>query len=296
MSRRYIYYGSFASVQFFSDLFGLPYMPVSVMKLTPNAVYSGACLRVKRTSDNVEQDINFVSSSPNALLDTAALLTFAGANTCVVCRWYFQDGSGKYFEQTTIANMPRIVNAGTLDTRNSIPAIIFDGNDDFMEVPSSSGLTISPTSFYAVSARGTNSINSFSVVLSTGILAGERGYGIFYESAITGLNRLYIQSRYVTGGGAATGNYTNTLNAPNLLQAITINTQDRIWYNGGSQQTSNFTETNNTTTTNITIGARLNPSPAFYHNGAIQEVCIYQSDKASDQSAMATNITTRYGI
>jgi len=296
MSRRYIYYGSFASVQFFSDLFGLPYMPVSVMKLTPNSVYSGACLRVKRTSDNVEQDINFVSSSPNALLDTAALLTFAGANTCVVCRWYFQDGSGKYFEQTTIANMPRIVNAGTLDTRNSIPAIIFDGSNDFMEVPSSSGLTISPTSFYSVSARATNSINQFSVVLSTGILAGERGYGIFYESAFTALNRLYIQSRYVTGGFANTGNYTNSLNAPNLLQAITTNTQDRTWYNGGSQQTSNFTQTNNTTTTNITIGARISGSVSFFHNGAIQEVCIYQSDKASEQLAMATNITTRYGI
>ena len=141
-----------------------------------------------------------------------------------------------------------------------------------------------------------NSINSFSVVLSTGILAGERGYGIFYESALTGLNRLYIQSRYVIGGTAISGNYTNSLNTPNLLQAITTNTQDRTWYNGGSQQTSNFTETNNTTTTNITIGARISGAVSFFHNGAIQEVCIYQSDKAIDQSAMATNITTRYGI
>jgi hypothetical protein len=293
MSKKFTYYGSFASAAYFSDTFGVPYMPVSVMKLTPNAVYSGACLRVKRTSDNVEQDINFVSSSPDALLDTAALLTFAGANTCVVCRWYFQDGSGDYLEQTTIANMPRIVNAGTLDTQNSIPAIIFDGTNDFMEVPSSSGLTISPTSFYAVSSRRT-SASAFRTVLATGILAGARGYGIFYINNSNG--DIYIQSRYTTGTFTNTGIYANTIDTPNLLQAITTNTEDNTWFNGGSQQTSSFTQTNNTTTENISIGARMNSGATFFHEGAIQEVCIYQSDKTSDQSAMATNITTRYGI
>jgi len=302
MSKKFTYYGSFASVAYFSDTFGVPYMPVSVMKLTPNSVYSGACLRVKRTSDNVEQDINFVSSSPNALLDTAALLTFAGANTCVVCRWYFQDGSGDYLEQTTIANMPRIVNAGTLDTRNSLPAIIFDGTNDFMEVASSSGLTISPTTFYAVSARGADYTSSGLVptVLSTGISAVARGYGINLGGDAFGLigNRLYSQSRYTTSGTSITGNYANVLNAPNLLQAITTNTQERAWYNGGSQQTSNFTETNNTTTTLIYIGARDGGGGTMgqYFQGAIQEVGIYQADKTSEQSAMATNITTRYGI
>jgi hypothetical protein len=299
MSKRFIYYGS---VQFFSDLFGIPFMPVSVRKLSPNSVYSGACMRVKRLSDNAEQDINFVSSSPNALLDTAALLTFAGANTCVVCRWYFQDGSGDYLEQTTIANMPRIVNAGTLDTRNSIPAIIFDGSNDFMEVPSSSGLTISPTTFYAVNARGADYTGNviFPCVLSTGILAPERGYGIFYGNGSSpGIttNRIFAQTRYRNLGNTETGDYANTLNSPNLLQVITTNTQDRAWYNGGSQQTSNFTETNNTTTTNISIGARWAPnSYNFFFQGAIQEVGIYQADKSSEQSTMATNITTFYGI
>jgi hypothetical protein len=301
MSKRFTYYGSFASVQFFSDLFGMPFMPVSVRKLSPNSVYSGACMRVKRLSDNAEQDINFVSSSPDALLDTAALLTFAGANTCVVCRWYFQDGSGDYLEQTTIANMPRIVNAGTLDTRNSIPAIIFDGSNDFMEVASSSGLTISPTTFYAVSARGADYTGNGLVpcVLSTGVSGLETGYGIFYGSGAFGIttNRIFAQTRYTTAVGTVTGDYANTLNSPNLLQAITTNTQERTWFNGGSQQTSNFTETNNTTTTNITIGARFTGGGyGQYFQGAIQEVGIYQADKTSDQSAMATNITTRYGI
>jgi hypothetical protein len=294
MSKRFTYYGSFASAAYFSDTFGVPYMPVSVMKLTPNAVYSGACLRVKRTSDNVEQDINFVSSSPDALLDTAALLTFAGANTCVVCRWYFQDGSGDYLEQTTIANMPRIVNAGTLDTRNSLPAIIFDGSNDYMEVPSSSGLNMSPTSFYAVSARASTD-SGFRAVLSTGILAGARGYGILYSAQVFA-NDINIQSRYTTGTFNYTGGYANTLNSPNLMFAVTTNTEDNTWFNGGSNDDTTFTESNNTTTENISIGARMSGGAAFFHQGAIQEACIYLSDKTSEQSAMATNITTRYGI
>ena len=45
--------------------------------------YTGAAIRVRRSSDNAEQDINFIGGD----LDTASLLTFCGANNGFITTW-----------------------------------------------------------------------------------------------------------------------------------------------------------------------------------------------------------------
>jgi hypothetical protein len=87
MSKRFIYYGSFASAQYFSDLFGMPAAAYSLRKLTPNATN---CIRVRRSSDNAEQNIGFVANVPNSPIDTGALLAFVGAGDGFVTTWYDQ--------------------------------------------------------------------------------------------------------------------------------------------------------------------------------------------------------------
>jgi hypothetical protein len=74
--------------------------------------YTGALLRVRRSSDNTEQDIGFASDGS---LDTAALLSFCGANSGFVRTAYDQSGAARNFEQSTAGNQPRIVNAGVVD-------------------------------------------------------------------------------------------------------------------------------------------------------------------------------------
>lgn len=123
MSRQFTYYGSFASAAYFTDLFGVPLGAYSLRKLSPNTTYSGAAIRVRRSSDNTEQDINFVSSAPDASIDTSALLSFVGAGNGFVTTWYNQNGSGNHFTQTTAASQPSIVNSGTLIQLNSKPSI-----------------------------------------------------------------------------------------------------------------------------------------------------------------------------
>jgi hypothetical protein len=123
MSKRFIYYGSFASAQYFSDLFGMPDAAYSLRKLSPNAVYSGAAIRVRRSSDNTEQDINFVSSAVNAPLDTTALSTFVGANNGFVVTWYNQNGTANHFTQTTANLQPRIVDSGTIELLGGLPCV-----------------------------------------------------------------------------------------------------------------------------------------------------------------------------
>jgi hypothetical protein len=100
--------------------------------------YAGFAIRVRRSSDNAEQDIGF---TPNAILDTAALLTFVGANDGFVTTWYDQSlNSGRNLTQTTAANQPRIVVAGALQTLNSRPVVLFDGVNSFMDVAAPIGL------------------------------------------------------------------------------------------------------------------------------------------------------------
>ena len=81
--------------------------------------YAGYAIRVRRSSDNAEQDISF---SYDDGLDTVSLLAFVGAGNGFVTTDYDQ-ASNKNAVQATAANQPRIVNAGVLEVQNSKAAI-----------------------------------------------------------------------------------------------------------------------------------------------------------------------------
>ena len=82
--------------------------------------YNGNALRVRRSSDNAEQDIGFT----NNVLDTTSLLNFiTGSTDGRVTTWYDQSGNGNNLTQTTVAKQPWIVSGGTVITYNSKPVL-----------------------------------------------------------------------------------------------------------------------------------------------------------------------------
>jgi hypothetical protein len=91
--------------------------------------YTGACMRVRRDSDDTEQDIGFDS---NGDLDTAAIATFVGSgNNGYVTKWYGQEssggtGSGNDAENSTQADQPQIYNGSAVITNNGVSALQFD--------------------------------------------------------------------------------------------------------------------------------------------------------------------------
>lgn len=87
------------------------------------AAYTGKSLRVRRSSDNTEQDIGFLT---NGNLDTAALTTFVGANSAYVVTWYDQTGNGVNITQASSSLQPRLVNAGSIEMSNGRPAPYFN--------------------------------------------------------------------------------------------------------------------------------------------------------------------------
>ena len=97
----------------------------SVRQLT--CAYNGPAMRVRRSSDNTEKDINFV----NGLLDTADLISFVGADDGLVSKWYDQSGNANNAFQLTANRQPTIVKLGVLQTQNSLPSIRYYANNDW---------------------------------------------------------------------------------------------------------------------------------------------------------------------
>jgi len=95
----------------------------------PSYGYTGPLLRLRRSSDGVEQD--FYQNGSKFTLSTVrcggtAYSTWRGASSVTVVRWYSQDGSGRYAEQTTVSKQPIFSNSGTDVTLNGNPAMTFD--------------------------------------------------------------------------------------------------------------------------------------------------------------------------
>ncbi|MDX9703988.1 MAG: LamG-like jellyroll fold domain-containing protein [Candidatus Auribacterota bacterium] len=100
-------------------------------------------IRVRRSSDNAEQDIGFVSGS----IDTASLLAFVGIGDGYITKWY---GQSEVVDarQTTALNQPKIVDAGVLVVANEKPALNFDGVADFLNLNSGDILTTKNATFF----------------------------------------------------------------------------------------------------------------------------------------------------
>lgn len=108
---------------------GLPFSAWSVARRVYSN-YSGPLIEVRRNSDNATQNIGYNNLNQ---LDTDSLSSFIGVNSGFIRTIYDQSGRANDFVQTSLANQPRIVNAGTLDTRNGLPSAFFDGVNDRMD-------------------------------------------------------------------------------------------------------------------------------------------------------------------
>ncbi len=84
--------------------------------------FNGALFSVQRSSDSTAQDIY---GNPDGSLDTVSLLAFVGAGSGFIKTWYNQTGNFNHLTQSTVANMPRIVASGVIETKDCCPAIRF---------------------------------------------------------------------------------------------------------------------------------------------------------------------------
>jgi hypothetical protein len=74
--------------------------------------YAGYAIRVRRLSDNTEQDIGFVGN----VLDTASLLTFCGVSNGFITRWYDQSGNANDAATGSTGFQCQVVSSGAMIT------------------------------------------------------------------------------------------------------------------------------------------------------------------------------------
>lgn len=145
------------SASFLLDDFSGAILTVSFRLLKSD--YTGYCVRIRRSSDNAEQDIGFV----DGLIDTASLLTFVGAGTGYVTVWYNQVDTNNMI-MTVAVDQGWIVSSGTLVTLNGKPCIATGHTSgfDFLVASSFSG-TSSQT--YCEVSRFTSNLPTYVILL-----------------------------------------------------------------------------------------------------------------------------------
>lgn len=148
--------------------------------------YSGPILRVRRDSDNTEQDIGFVTGT--GLIDTTALAAFVGSASGYVTKWYDQLLVVDAVQPTT-TKQPLLVSSGTY-----LGYLQFDGVDDYL-------ITHTP-SVQALSFAGF-------IAYPTPVSSGSASYFAHPLVASSGNNGLTCQYQHNVG---ATNTYVFTSN------------------------------------------------------------------------------------
>ena len=249
--------------------------------------YSGFAIRVRRSSDNTEQNIGFIS---NGDLDTVTLLSFVGAGNGFVTTWYDQSGLGRNATQTTQSAQPQIVSSGSVITKSGKPTLKFDGTNYYMSVSFDSAIkscfavTSTNTANYPDMAGGVFAyrFNTLSFLgASTEITSGYSvGGGIVYSSnpsygtiaTLNSTSTLYTNADLKTSfAGAIASPFTN-------INLITIHKSDSI---SGVKN----------------IGIGVDPySSGWKLNGTISEIIAFSDLQLVNNDTINSSINSYYSI
>lgn len=227
-----------------------------------SSTYSGDAIRVRRSSDNAEQNIGFVSNE----LDTASLETFCSGTDGFVAIWYDQSGNAaNATQQSRTDRQPQIVSNGTYlgyITMNPSP----------------------PSRLYLISDyeyTTSQPFSSFIVAQSTGhaILGSTDNSTAYYANAHDGTGGFYSYSGftipdYYSNGSSIQSSPVDVFNATSSFAELTT----LATLTSGS--------------TNAALGYR---SGAQYNNMRLKEYIIYDNQTIS-RTGVEDNIITHYGF
>lgn len=248
--------------------------------------YTGSSIRVRRSSDDTEQDIGFTNIGR---LDTLSLTGFVGTGSGYIAKWYDQSGNGKDAEQSTTGSQPRIVNSGTLDTLNGNPSIYFDGSDDFLSI--SSNWATSDLTGILVGSRGGTGTEDYIYDNSNDPSYGG-GYSLRYRTNDT--IRGWVQSADTNANSTST--YTD--NSQRLISQygkLLGGTETNVLRVNGVEVNNN---SGSITTRNTKTTTRIGNSELFggYYIGYMQELIVWASYESTNISGIETDINSYYFI
>ena len=263
--------------------------------------YTGSAIRVRRSSDNAEQDIGFV----NNYLDTAAMKTFVGANNGFVVTWYNQADSSGVFgvrngSQSTAGSQPIIISSGNLVYKGGILGLDFYAAGVRIDLQNSIYFYNQSHAFMIGVANADSSLITSAVKTIFGAYTNSN----YKASLIYSFNSLNVHQ---TGGRRSSSDafvrVDDTNNGANL-KVITMGHLNysagiaSIYINGGAGVSNNsfhIGTMDNQSNSSIrdNIGGN---SSANWFDGIIYEVINYASDQSSNRTAIRNNINAFYSI
>jgi hypothetical protein len=249
-----------------------PYIRVPAaysLRLISSTYYDRFAIRVRRSSDNAEQDIGFVGDT----LDTASLLSFAGAGSAFVTRWYDQSGNQNHVTQSTAANQPRIVNSGTIDTVNGKPALYFSGTSSTLNINTNVTYTANNVVFVAKTDPSPN------------------GYAAVYTGGgNTRIIRLELTNTYYRLVGVTADSNDFYFNSTMFFNGATPSSA-----NNGTNQHLVFANNGSPSTLNSMVGIGSYNNSGFW-KGHIQELVVFTQNVSSSRATIESNINSHYSI
>jgi len=236
----------------------------SLRKLSSS--YSGNAIRVRRSSDNTEQDIGF---NVFGELDTVSLASFCSGTDGFVKTWYDQSGSANDATQTTAANQPKIYDSVTgVVTENGKPIITRVANYQAFATPLSSfGSNVSvfmATNNYPYRGTAFNGHSSATFALHA-----------FPASTASASSNVGTPTYYVNGSTASISTAGDVATTYNGIQAV-----------------SSILSLDLSSWTSFNIGVT-GTYRGMYDS---QEFIIWDSDQSSNRANIESNINTFYSI
>jgi hypothetical protein len=282
------------------DLYPSAAAAYSLRKL--RTAYTGSAIKVRRASDNTEQDIGFVNNE----LDTSALTTFCSGTNGFVTTWYDQSGNNINALQTIAGNQPQIVSSGSVILENGKPSLQFDGISDNIIIQST-------LSYFNFMHNGTKFFDYFVASKNSNLRGDILGnitsgtqLGVIYSFPFLDNNL-----KTVNGNGLQTVGSSNTStsspivsNTQYLITHISDNSnatashRDEIYVNSGAAIKNNvitLSPSTGNSSLNLTIGD-IGPNIGIPFNGKIQELTIFSNDQSANRAGIASEINSFYSI
>ena len=278
-------------------------------------LWTNAVLKIRRSSDNATAFVfvdgsakddtitlsSLISTTSDTTPDATDLTTWIGANAGWVERWYAITpdniiSTGKRAIMTTTSLQPKIVAAGAILLKNSLPAIKFLSSTKYIQTAAGQADMDSGNdfTFFTVSWSDDSGLTNLQAIISSRISTG----GVsdrFLISNDRRTNKLIarIRSDGSTNYDLTLISQTNSANQRQITVVVDGTTPDFEAFLNGTTQDSD-TQADDYANTGLKFGADLiNSNPL---NGGIQEVILIADKDLSDQSTIESNQDSYYSI